>query len=96
MAHGDARLGHGHGALPNSSRGPSQILVQMYTRRKNSLIHFSEFLHTHTGAWPWPRSAADNQLFMGLIKLVITINNISGESLVPEPADEAQARGDGD
>ena len=39
---------------------------------------------------------ADNQLFMGLIKLVITINNISGESLVPEPADEAQARGDGD
>ena len=68
----------------------------MYTRRKNSLIHFSEFLHTHTGAWPWPRSAADNQLFMGLIKLVITINNISGESLVPEPADEAQARGDGD
>ena len=96
MAHGDARLGLGNGALPNSSRGPLQIRVQMYTRRKNSLIHFFEFLHTHAGAWPWPRSAADNQLFMGLIKLVITINNISGESLVPEPADEAQARGDGD
>ena len=48
MAHGDARLGLGRGALPNSSREPLQIRVQMYTRRKNSLIHFSEFLHTHT------------------------------------------------
>ena len=80
-------------------RGP-EILprVHMYTRRrKNSLIHFPEFLHTHTHRTPALAAVcADNQLFMGLIKVVITINNISGESLVPEPADEAQARGDGD
>ena len=79
------------------ARGP-EILprVHMYTRRrKNSLIHFPEFLHRHRSP-ALAAVCADNQLFMGLIKLVITINNISGESLVPEPADEAQARGDGD